>query len=95
MTLQVDIVKREQRLDIGFVHVEGDVRQPDNSDFTNVQVRVLGIAVDTAGRIIGYDVWESPILEAGIEKLPFSLDIFSLGPTLDRVEVRAQARRVD
>jgi LysM repeat protein len=51
---------------------------------------ILATALDDAGRVVGYAVWEAdPELEAG-ETRPFALRVFSLGPSIARVEVQSE-----
>ena len=90
LELKVQLLQPE----IGLAHFEGEVLLNDGIDNEISQVRILGIARDALGRFIGYNLWESPILEPGAERLPFSLDVFSLGPTLESVELHAQGKFV-
>jgi LysM repeat protein len=93
--LELEIVKREQAPETGFVHVEGYVLNLENIQIKDFQVRILGIARADNGVVVGYNVWESPdIRSEGIE-LPFSLDIFSLGPSIGHIDLRAEARTID
>jgi LysM repeat protein len=92
MSLEVNVQVLQP--EIGLAHLEGEVLFADGIDTEVSQVRILGIVRDALGRYIGYNLWDSPVLEAGVERVPFSLDVYSLGPRLAGVELHAQGKYV-
>jgi len=76
----------------GYARLVGSVHIPDGLELGAVVVRVVGVARAANHQLIGYNVWESQPLEAGAVDVPFTLDVFSLGPELASFELYAQAR---
>jgi hypothetical protein len=57
------------------------------------QVWVLAVAYDTAGNPVGLRKWESPGGLAPGSPLPFNLNVYSLGPLIDHVDVLVEGHR--
>ena len=80
--------------------LHGSVRLPARSPAAKL-VWLLGVAYDAGGNVVGVRRWEigeiaangdaQAVIEAG-ETLPFSFEVFSLGPAIERVEVLVEAR---
>ena len=55
------------------------------------EVWIVAAAYGTDSALVGMRRWESPASLKGGETLPFSIDLYSLGPQIERVEVFAEA----
>jgi LysM repeat protein len=93
--LEVELTEQDLHSGLGAARLAGRVIMPESAPAGTFQVRVAAIARDVSGRPSGYSIWESPPVESGAADLPFSIDVYSLGPALDSVECIAQARRMD
>ncbi|HEY5572931.1 MAG TPA: LysM peptidoglycan-binding domain-containing protein [Anaerolineales bacterium] len=92
---QVEISENGLQASLG-----GSVRLPARSPAAKL-VWLLGVAYDAEGNVIGVRRWETgeiagngdaeAVIEGG-DSLPFSFDVFSLGPAIERVDVLVEAR---
>jgi len=73
-------------------YVSGTLISSDERERLTQRVSILGVALDDAGRIVGFRQLELESQLKSGEKLPFELEIFSLGPIIDHVEILAEAR---
>ncbi len=62
---------------------------PDSGDWRE---GLLAIAYDHSGAIVGFAKWESGEAAIHNEHLTFSLDVYSLGPSIDHIDYVAEAR---
>lgn len=72
--------------------MEGVLDVAASSEAGEWREAVLAIAYDATGAMVGFAKWESgpdPIHEA---HQAFSVDVFSLGPSIDRIETMSEAR---
>jgi LysM repeat protein len=56
-----------------------------------VRISILGVALDEAGHIIGFRQIKIETELESADELPFEMEIFSLGPPIDHVEILAEA----
>lgn len=97
---QVEVDKIEVSADGLLASIRGNLGLPDESPAAQL-LWLLGVAYDSQGNVIGVRRWEAEasgsqnepaaILEAG-ENLPFSFEVYSLGPQIERVDVLVEAR---
>ncbi len=72
--------------------VSGQVSVSASSGAAN-PVWVLGVAYDQAGEVVGLRRWQAPSpLPAG-QSLPFSFEISSVGPEIDRIDFVVEAKQ--
>jgi LysM repeat protein len=56
------------------------------------RIWLVGVAYDAGGEIVGQRKWEAANnLEPG-KSMPFEMTVFSIGPSIERIEVLAEAR---
>lgn len=70
--------------------VSGDVTLPTDSAPAK-QVWLVAAAYDAAGSPVGLRKWESNTGLAAGSRLPFSLDVYSLGPEISKVDLLVEA----
>jgi len=72
--------------------VEGVLSVSDPPDKGDWRESLLAIAYDADGTIVGFAKWESGQDPIHAEHKDFSLDVYSLGPAIDRIGFMAEAR---
>jgi hypothetical protein len=55
------------------------------------EIWVLAIAYDQKDQVVGVRKWESTAAVSNPDEIPFSLNVYSLGPVIQRVELRVEA----
>ncbi len=88
----LEIQSSTQIFDARMSRVVGTIDLRQLSTSPDGSIRILGIVRSPNGHAAGYRILDLVIAEATGDSIPFSLDIFSLGPSIDSVEVIAQAR---
>ncbi len=82
----------KQPLDGGAVwRVEGAARLEGDGE-GEAQLRVLAIGLDAQGSIVAFRQFTAPEPLRPGQEIPFILDVMSLGPQIDRIELAAEAQ---
>ena len=55
---------------------------------------VLGVGYSADGRVIGFRRWEAALPIPLVQQIPFSFNLYSLGPEIDHVDLFVEARPV-
>lgn len=72
--------------------LQGGVTVTPTVNALSWQVTVIATALNAAGEAVGYATWRSPGSDSSKTDQAFSLDLYSLGPTIDHVDLSADAR---
>ncbi|NIS79172.1 MAG: hypothetical protein GTO14_02875 [Anaerolineales bacterium] len=91
--LDVDVVIDSSEADMGGLswRSRGEIELAPQEAISPANVRLLLVALDASGEVVGFRVWEGKTtLDAG-ETLPFDVTVFSLDGPIIRVDLRAEA----
>lgn len=72
--------------------LQGSVTVTSPGNALTWQVTVVATAVDAAGDAVGYATWRSSESDSSATDQIFSLDLYSLGPRIDHIDLLADAR---
>lgn len=72
--------------------VQGGVTVASSGYAQSWQVTVVATAVDAAGEAVGYATWRSPDSDSSTSTQTFTMDLYSLGPPIDHIDLLADAR---
>jgi hypothetical protein len=71
--------------------VQGEIELDTEVPQQQATVRILVVAYDSKGEIIGFRKWEAETELAGDERRIFDVMVFSLGPPIDHVDFLTEA----
>ena len=72
--------------------VSGQVRLTDPNARAG-EIRLLGMAFDKNGNLVGFKLWDSTVELNGGNSLPFEINVSSLAGSIDHVELLAEAEK--
>lgn len=91
LEVQISTFSTNMAADKLSANISGEVNLSDPDESAS-SVWVLAVAYAPDGRVVGIRRWEAqPPIPTDLN-IPFSLNIYSLGPAIDRVELYAEAR---
>jgi LysM repeat protein len=72
-------------------HITGRLLLLGEGERRTERVSILGVALDEDGDVIGFRQMEIETELGSGDEMPFEMEIFSLGPSIDHVEILAEA----
>jgi LysM repeat protein len=72
--------------------VSGDIRLEESSEIPASRVRILAVAFDETGQIVGHRLWENTESILPGTSVQFELTVYSLGEKIERVSLLTESR---
>jgi LysM repeat protein len=92
LEMEINLELDERGGDGRSCRVVGTVELDDEStESGSGSVSILAVAVDEEDHAIGYRLWEGDLTNLSQDPIHFDIQVFSLGPLIDHVEILAEA----